>query len=583
MKNIKNIQYYYKCIAMVVLLGSFSSCSDMLVENPQSSLVPSFFREAQGIESAVIALYSQTRGFMPGIAGGTDDMITTRAMSDTERAHDYYDAYLSPSNSPGSWSFSLINNCNGILEFGAVATGITEARRTVLLAEAKFFRALYYFRLVQSFGPVPLDLGQGKLRFNDSPSTTSVRNPISEVYEAIIDDLEDAIVNLPINPAQQGRATQKVALHLLSKVYLTRAYSDAKQTNDFAKAFEYADALIANKATHGVDLLRDYGMVHSPSTDNDANHPEVLMRLNYKPASTFGGSQSNSWLVTAGYENCMLDGIAVVRRSIPYQRPWRMYAPTPYVLFEAFADKNNDSRFDNSFRMVWICNNDNATLRDQYGLHVGDPGILLYFDDSELAAYNPNIIKFKVSELFDENRIYKGPDVLYMYPNLVKFDDVANRVNQDETCYRPIILFRFAETYLLAAEALIGQNRKSDALPYINAVRTRAAYRPSLSADELAAAVTAMTITDPDLLDVDFILDERTREFYGEAPRWFELTRTGKLIERVQKHNPHGGPNIKPHHVLRPIPQTQLDLMSDEDQKRGYQNPGYPGHPDYQP
>ncbi|MFD2069157.1 RagB/SusD family nutrient uptake outer membrane protein [Pontibacter silvestris] len=46
--------------------------------------------------------------------------------------------------------------------------------------------------------------------------------------------------------------------------------------------------------------------------------------------------------------------------------------------------------------------------------------------------------------------------------------------------------------------------------------------------------------------------------------RWFDLVRTGKLVERVREHNPYGAPNIQEHHVLRPIPQDQIDRTSSE-------------------
>jgi hypothetical protein len=73
-------------------------------------------------------------------------------------------------------------------------------------------------------------------------------------------------------------------------------------------------------------------------------------------------------------------------------------------------------------------------------------------------------------------------------------------------------------------------------------------------------------------VDIDFILDERSRELFGEVPRRIDLTRPGKLIERVRLYNPHGGPNIQEHHVLLPIPQHAIDRNS------GYkleQNSGY--------
>ena len=79
-----------------------------------------------------------------------------------------------------------------------------------------------------------------------------------------------------------------------------------------------------------------------------------------------------------------------------------------------------------------------------------------------------------------------------------------------------------------------------------------------------------MEIT-PAQLDIDFILDERARELLGEGTRWLDLTRTGKLIERVKKYNPVSAVNIQPFHVLRPIPQEQIDRTSGEFR----QNDGY--------
>ena len=99
------------------------------------------------------------------------------------------------------------------------------------------------------------------------------------------------------------------------------------------------------------------------------------------------------------------------------------------------------------------------------------------------------------------------------------------------------------------------------------------------SADMVAATPTEITI--------NYILDERSREFFGEGYRWFDLVRTQKGNEYADTYQICGENKgdrevktytrtIKPGHYLRPIPQGQLDGMEmSADEKRFYQNPEY--------
>jgi starch-binding outer membrane protein, SusD/RagB family len=73
---------------------------------------------------------------------------------------------------------------------------------------------------------------------------------------------------------------------------------------------------------------------------------------------------------------------------------------------------------------------------------------------------------------------------------------------------------------------------------------------------------------------IDFILDERSRELSGEYMRWTDLVRTQKLIDRVKLYNITAAPNIKSYHILRPIPQEQID-RTDGGAAAFPQNPGY--------
>jgi hypothetical protein len=179
------------------------------------------------------------------------------------------------------------------------------------------------------------------------------------------------------------------------------------------------------------------------------------------------------------------------------------------------------------------------------------------------------------------------------YPSLSKFNSTQPRPNNDPNIMsvRPFIVYRFAETYLIAAEAALKLGRPmTEVASYINFVRDRAA-------DDVTkkTSMVATTLADVTANGIDYILDERTRELCGEQMRWFDLVRTGKLITRVNLYNgvtarpgniaPDGTitgaaqeiPNPQAMHLLRPIPQAQIDASVDPSSPDGKypQNAGY--------
>ena len=95
----------------------------------------------------------------------------------------------------------------------------------------------------------------------------------------------------------------------------------------------------------------------------------------------------------------------------------------------------------------------------------------------------------------------------------------------------------------------------------------------------LTSAATPATIT------IDYILDERLREFWGEGYRWFDLVRTQTWHERAKVYHISDAcgrqpvekvRDIQKNYYLRPIPQGQLDaLQMTPEEKKAYQNPGY--------
>ncbi|MGF7469286.1 RagB/SusD family nutrient uptake outer membrane protein, partial [Alcaligenes nematophilus] len=118
-------------------------------------------------------------------------------------------------------------------------------------------------------------------------------------------------------------------------------------------------------------------------------------------------------------------------------------------------------------------------------------------------------------------------------------------------------IFRLDETYLLRAEAYLGNNEQQKAADDINKLIIRA------KADYMAQAAD---------ISIDFILDERARELYWEESRVFTLLRLDKLVERVKAHNPITGNNIGDYQNLWPIPTREIETNSE---KVLDQNPGY--------
>lgn len=242
-------------------------------------------------------------------------------------------------------------------------------------------------------------------------------------------------------------------------------------------------------------------------------------------------------------------------RDIINDRPFNRYMPTVFLL--DLYDQTKDARFAGSFRDVWYAN---APTRPA-GMNMGDTAI--YVTNKTLTAAQK---AGKVYRIYDRAAIYKAdgsPVTRGQYNDLSKFLDPTRPTIAEEQSGRDAFVIRLAEMYLIAAEANLQLGNAAAAASSINVLRTRAA----LPGQAAAMQVTAAQMT------TDFILDERARELAGERLRWFDLKRTGKLVERVKAYNPDAAAFIQAFHAVRPIPQRQLDAVSNK--TTFTQNPGY--------
>jgi hypothetical protein len=618
MKSHKKLTF----VLVLVIVVFSNSCKKLLEEHPRSLIVPSFLATPSGLLGGIAGVYNDirsewgTEGFSEFTVGGTDEHLM--GASNSAPKFFTYNGLASSDMNGSFWNIAYqdINTLNGVLQYGPDADLVDSVKKQYL-AQAKFLRAFWYFYLVQTFGDVPLHT-----TFITAPSAADSRQPIADVYTQIIQDLTDASTQLQIsspktssatNPFGGKAASQATALYLLAKVYLTRGWLTGAAA-DFTQAYTIASTLINNKANYGCDLWQDYGDAFKPANDYDketlftSDHSSDTKYGQYTPAASGGNAQNltpwfNRWNypslsnINSYISGTVLksSGSTMMTRDVANGRPYIRIRPNTYVwpgganaglsyLFdEAFSDRVNDSRYDKTFQTVWIANTANVStmIKDASGNPIHDPnnsrGIEYTMTvGSDTAVWMPDH-EVAGAPQFNGAAPFKGiiiPPSLWSntyFPAVKKFDDVS-RTGVNDPSTRPVVIFRFSDVYLVAAEAAFKAGDLTNAAAMINVVRQRAAYRSTNSSAQNAAAVAAVTIQPSDVT-LDFILDERTREFYGEWQRWWDLARTQSLIRRVTEWNPEAAQYIQPFHVLRPIPQQQIDLVTEG--PTFPQNPGY--------
>jgi hypothetical protein len=546
---------YKVCIALSLLIGvAITGCKKYLVEsNPAGRTAETYYNTQQGFEQLVEANYPNLRPIInyQSLYWTGTDIYSSYGINDINYLNLYTKSFnSSDGNVSGLWSqlYYSINIANTTLYWATQVTGEPAVTLGYRVGEAKTLRAYYYFLLAETFGGVPI-----VTQPTTAPTFNFVRAAESDVYKQIISDLTDAIAVLPATSPDAGRVTLGVAEHLLAKVYLTRAYKSYGGGNaDFTLAAKYADAVIAGPYA----LQPVFANLFDPTVSNYQGSNEIIWAVQYStnPLTNGAGNSLN--------QACLWDtqSIPELGRSSLYGKPNYTNAPTPF-LFNLY-DKNKDSRYLATFWNVLYC----QTAAN--GFNVGDT--VVFYPNFDLSAAQISAKKyFTVNP--DQYRTpgsFSFSTLNRCYPEPKKFRE-PNLPYQDNGGFRNTYIFRLAETYLMDAEANLQLGNTSRALQLFNAIRARAAKPGNDPATNVAYA-TEMQVS---ALSINDILDERARELFGEELRWFELKRTGTLITRVLADNDEAKASntIDSHFLLRPIPQTVIDL----NQAPFPQNPGY--------
>ncbi len=563
----------FKLIFGLTLCLTTISCEEtFLDERSESSLTPeNAFNTDKDFEASVNNLYRLVReelysrnDFQPwNYAYRTDIGFPITASAPNLSAD--YNPVSGFSN--GHWNpyFKIISEANTII--GRVPTSrLSEADKRSYEAQGRFFRAFAYRCLSYLFGGVPLILEEV-----NTPKIDFVRATRKEVYAQVIEDLKFAAENLSgITAVKDGQISNLVAQHFLSEVYLA--------DGQFQNAVAAADVVIGDANTQL--MTQRFG---SRSNENPGDVFWDLFR--YDNQNRAGGlNKEGLWVIqlepdtpggtsptTVGFLNTdaflfervhaplirdvRINGVA------PFVWPYGDYtggrgvgflAPSSYYINTAYDDPTNDIRNANhNFVRKFKATNPDSPL---FGQEVdfanvpanttGTSGVRITSGIADRAMYP---YQTKCTEPFGHPAgLLANTDS--RLPLLLKSG--AGATYQDQ------YLVRLAETYLLRAEAKLGLGQPEAAAEDINVVRARAKAKPATAAE----------------INIDYILDERIREFGFEEKRMFTLMRLGKWAERVRKCNPFYASQVSDIYNLWPIPQSEIDRNSGAVLE---QNPGY--------
>ena len=547
MKN--NFKFLFILATFVTML----SCEDFLVEDNIANVASAtYYPTAAGLEDAVKATYGIMKEYYGPEIGWTMGVFGTDTYQEgADGSHKYVNRYDSGHNSAAryfrdTWRifYRGINQANAVVNRSESVEGVSEALKNTRVAEARFLRALYYFVLTRHYGDIHLSLEE-----TVGVEVEANKTSAEEIYmKAIIPDLEFAASNLPNTQSDYGRATKAAAEFLLAKALMTRSYKSFAESTDASRAETLMSNVINN---YGFELQES--VLDMWSLDNEVNSEFIWTVQN-------GKSQVDEGLDGFGHRGHLYflmeyDKKPGMTRDTENGRPWKRFRPTDYML--SLYDRTIDRRYDETFKHVWYSNNPNVP-----NLKVGDTALYIPGPGLDKNGIDQDAKWTDAAKAGVLHQVYTTGDYNNRtFPSLNKWIDNTRPNRQHTQGQRDYVLMRLADAYLIRAEARLKQGNKSDAAADLNTVRTRAAW----DGKEAEMQITAADV------DIYFILEERARELLGENHRWFDLTRTGKLIELVKLHNPTSAGNIQDHNVLRPIPLDQIDRTSG-----GYpQNPGY--------
>lgn len=267
---------------LLIALG-LSGCKKWLEEAPKSVITTNqYYKTQQDAQSAVNGIYYFL--YPPFTGGGRNysyamlELVTGEFRTVSE-GNDLTNVYSLRQNSASpllqQWftaGYQGIEAANLVIA-NVPNISMDDASKKMMIGEAKFLRAYYYYTLVNLFGDVPL-----KLKPTAQASDGLIgKSPVKDIYEqAIVPDLKDAESSgLPATPDGSGRVSTGAAKALLAKAYLSMAGFPVGEADKFALARDKAKEVIASGNFHlfqSDGTLTWFNKLNNPAFDNKEEH-----------------------------------------------------------------------------------------------------------------------------------------------------------------------------------------------------------------------------------------------------------------------------------------------------------------------
>ena len=569
----------------------------------------------------------------------------------------------------GDYMYKLAGRANTVVDMIDENPDIeydTATKKEELRAEAVFLRSWAYRVLAGMFGGLVYSEHMTTEARYDYEMITREQG-----WELIAKDLEYAEQNLPTKPRMMGTVTKAAAAHYLSEIYLS--LGKFKEAEDAASRVingqdgdyhimttrfgnrkndavdRYGNSLAAPQGAYW-DLFRSSAMSDGKfAADSNPNDPENkeaiwVAQIDYTPGVDnwpLGGSGDSWWRmhvpvlestwapwIPMGGKNgtrvdasgekfyvftadatCYPAGVAPAGAGNPAadipEAQGRKLAYSISTRIDSLACRAQGNGAATALGLL-ASEFVQRPAGDVLGSYWDDPNDFRgsetmiqrdYYTPSgkKWSEVKANIKARAAAHSGDAAYVLTAADTVNITPRFWKFSD-DKHIMDNNNCYYDTdwYMIRIAETYLLRAEARLAQGNKSGAAEDINVLRNRAGAKPCTAAD----------------IDIDYILDERVRELFGEEQRWVTLSRlscnpnatyvldkyptqnattSNTFYERTRKYgfgyenedrgretytdalgNIRHRPNIMPHNYVLPIPIQIIDSNKDKEIPQNY-------------